>query len=158
VHELLSDTRVTMLTRPMQRQALSGTGGWLLSFLGNRRLKSGMPHGTSLPEQIAGFAIRGILKWTPRDKVLLGEDADLGRRVFIWLRASSEQPLEAARKDIGRRTRLRWLASGRQGDWQWDAILAPQGCPLPEFIHSEGTLDWSEAHVLLEDLVRELAA
>ncbi len=158
VHELLSDTRVTMITKQVQRQSLAGSGGWLLSFLAGRRLKPGLPHGSSLPEHIAGFTVRGILKWTPRDKVLLGEDASLGRRVFLWLRAPTETPLDAARRDIGRRTRLRWLASGRQGDWQWDAILAPQGCPLPEFIHSEGTLDWSEAHMLLEDLTRELRA
>jgi uncharacterized RDD family membrane protein YckC len=158
VHELLSGTRVTLVARAMQRQSLSGSGGWLLSFLGGRRLKPGMPHGSVLPESIAGFTIRGALKWTERDKVLLGEDASLGRRVFIWLRPASAAPLDAARRDIGRRTRLRWLASGRQGDWQWDAILAPQGCPLPEFIHSEGILEWSETRALLEDLARELSA
>lgn len=158
LHELASDTRVAQAVRPTQRQSLAGSGGWLLSFLGGKRLRPGMPHGSTLPDRIAGFAVRGALKWTERDKVLLGEDASLGRRVFIWLRATSAPPLDAARRDIGRRTRLRWLAGGRQGDWQWDAILAPQGCPLPEFIHSEGTLDWSEAHKLLEDLARELSA
>lgn len=158
VHELLSGTRVTLVARATQRQSLSGSGGWLLSFLGGRRLKPGMPHGSVLPESIAGFTIRGALKWTERDKVLLGEDASLGRRVFIWLRPGNAAPLDAARRDIGRRTRLRWLASGRQGDWQWDAILAPQGCPLPEFIHSEGILEWSETRALLEDLARELSA
>lgn len=158
VHELVSGTRVTHVASPTPRQALSGSGGWLLSFLGNRRLKAGMPKNTSLPEHVAGFAIRGALKWTERDKVLLGEDATLGRRVFIWLRAATAPPLDATRRDIGRRTRLRWLASGRQGEWQWDAILAPSGCPLPEFIHSEGVLEWSEARALLEDLASELRA
>ena len=158
LHEISSDTRVALAARQAPRQSLSGSGGWLLSFLGGKRLKPGMPHGSTLPERIAGFAVRGALKWSERDKVLLGEDASLGRRVFIWLRPTNAAPLEAARRDIGRRTRLRWLASGRQGDWQWDAILAPQGCPLPEYIHSEGTLEWSEAHKLLEDLARELSS
>lgn len=155
-HELASATRVTRIAPHAQRQALSGSGGWLLSFLGGRRLKPGMPHGSVLPERMGGFAVRGALKWTERDKVLLGEDASLGRRVFLWLRPHSAPPLDAARRDIGRPTRLRWLASGRQGDWQWDAILAPQGCPLPEFIHSDGTLEWSEASELLADLAKEL--
>ena len=158
VHEIVSGTRVAPVARQAPRQALSGSGGWLLSFLGGRRLRPNMPHGGALPESIAGFTIRGALKWSERDKVLLGEDASLGRRVFIWMRPQTDPPLDAARRDIGRRTRLRWLASGRQGDWQWDAILAPQGCPLPEFIHSEGTLEWSEARKLLEDLTRELSA
>src|SRR4029077_11112115 len=86
------------------------------------------------------------------------EDASLGRRVFIWLRPASEPALDRARRDIGRRTRLRWLACGKQGDLQWDAILAPLGCPLPELIHSEGTLSWREARPLLEDLAGELNA
>jgi hypothetical protein len=158
LHELASATRVTRIAPHAQRQALSGSGGWLLSFLGGRRLKLGMPHGSVLPERMGGFTVRGALKWTERDKVLLGEDASLGRRVFLWLRPHAALPLDAARRDIGRPTRLRWLASGRQGDWQWDAILAPQGCPLPEFIHSEGTLEWSEASHLLADLAKELSA
>ncbi|MCI0684706.1 MAG: protein kinase [Gemmataceae bacterium] len=158
LHEIVSRTRVAPAPHVAHRQALAGSGGWLLSFLGGRRLRPGMPHGSTLPEKIAGFAVRGALKWSERDKVLLGEDASLGRRVFLWMRLPSAPPLDAARRAIGRRTRLRWLAAGRQGDWQWDAILAPQGCPLPEFIHSEGTLEWSEAAKLLTDLARELSA
>jgi hypothetical protein len=158
VHDLATGTRVAPVARQGPRQSLTGSGGWLLSFLGGRRLRPGMPHGSTLPESLAGFTIRGALTWSERDKVLLGEDASLGRRVFIWMRPQTEAPLDAARRDIGRRTRLRWLASGRQGDSQWDAILAPQGCPLPDFIKSEGTLDWHEARKLLEDLARELSA
>jgi hypothetical protein len=107
---------------------------------------------------MAGYAIRGALKWTAENKVLLGEDASLGRRVLIWLRPTTETALDVARRDIGRRTRLRWLATGKQGDLQWDALLAPSGCPLPEYLHSEGTLEWSEARMLLEDLANELDA
>jgi len=158
LHETLSGTQVAHFSWPKQRQALEGTGGWLLSFLGNVRMKQRMPHLSNLPEKMAGYTIRGALKWAPHSKVLLGEDAALGRRVLLWLRPASESPLDVARRDIGRRTRLRWLASGKQGDQQWDALLAPSGCPLPEFLHSEGTLEWSEAHMLLEDMTNELAA
>jgi uncharacterized RDD family membrane protein YckC len=158
LHEVASGTQVAKVSWPKQRQSLAGSGGWLLSFLGNLRVKAGMPHLSNLPDRLAGYAIRGAVKWAPHSKVLLGEDATLGRRVLIWLRPASASPLEVARRDINRRTRLRWLASGRQGDLQWDALLAPSGCPLPEFLHSEGTLEWSEAHLLLEDLANELAA
>ncbi|MCI0376727.1 MAG: protein kinase [Gemmataceae bacterium] len=157
-HELVSGTQVAQVSWTRQRQALVGSGGWLLSFLTSRRLKAGMPQLGQLPEKMAGFAIRGVLKWTPTSKILLGEDASLGRRVLIWMRPQSGPPLEPARRDVGRRTRLRWLASGKQGELQWDALLAPSGCPLPEFMHSEGRLEWSEARLLLEDLARELSA
>ena len=154
LHEVASGTRVVQLIRPRQRENLLQGGGWLLSFLQSRRLNQGTAG--ALPERLAGFAIRGALKWSANEKVLLGEDASLGRRVFIWLRSSREPALERTRRDIGRRTRLRWLASGKQGDLQWDAILAPLGCPLPELIHSEGTLSWHETRPLLEDLAGEL--
>jgi hypothetical protein len=158
LHEILSGTRVIRLAEPVRRQALQGSGGWLLSFLLSRRLDRSGAQAGGLPERLAGFAVRGALKWTPAEKVLLGEDASLGRRVFLWLRPQSEPPLDVARRDVGRRTRLRWLAGGRQGDLQWDAILAPSGCPLPEFIRSEGSLAWPEARPLLRELAGELAA
>ncbi|HMF18618.1 MAG TPA: protein kinase [Gemmataceae bacterium] len=158
LHEVASATRVVQLARPKQREHLLQGGGWLLSFLQSRRLNQGMPASTALPDRLAGFAVRGALKWSAGEKVLLGEDASLGRRVFIWLRPISEPPLDRTRRDIGRRTRLRWLACGKQGDLQWDAILAPLGCPLPELIQSEGTLSWHDARTLLEDLAGELTA
>ncbi len=154
LHEILSGTRVVQPVRP--RESVPASGGWLLSFLHGRR-QTPMQTGP-LPQRIGGFAIRGALKWTAADKVLLGEDASLGRRVFLWLRPASAPALDQARRDVGRRTRLRWLGSGTQGDLQWDAILAPLGSPLPEFVHGEGTLAWREARRLLEDLADELAA
>jgi uncharacterized RDD family membrane protein YckC len=158
LHEIVSGTRVIRPFRPAQREALLGSGGWLLSFLHNRRLNQGVAQPGALPARIGGFAVRGALKWSPRDKVLLGEDAALGRRAFIWLRPASEPPLDAARRDVGRRTRLRWLGCGKQGEFQWDAILAPNGCPLPEFVHGEGAYTWAEARALLAELARELSA
>jgi uncharacterized RDD family membrane protein YckC len=157
-HDVITGTRVVQPVQPRPRQHVQGSGGWLLSFLYTRRLGAGQGQIGPLPPRIAGFAIRGALKWTPTDKVLLGEDARLGRRVFLWLRPSDAAALDAARRDVGRRTRLRWLGCGKQGDLQWDAILAPLGTPLPDFVHAEGALAWHEARVLLEELASELTA
>jgi hypothetical protein len=158
LHEILSGTRVAELPEPGRDEGLLGTGGWLLSFLHSRRLDRGPGQAGPLPERVGRFAVRGALKWTPEAKVLLGEDASLGRRVFLWLRPPGVPPLDVARRDVSRRTRLRWLGSGRQGELPWDALLAPSGCPLPDFIHSNGTLDWAEARPLLTELAGELAA
>jgi uncharacterized RDD family membrane protein YckC len=158
LHELLSHTRVAQLPQPRRGEHLLSSGGWLLSVLQSRRLDRGSGPISQLPQRIAGFAVRGALKWTPSEKVLLGEDASFGRRVFIWMRPQAEPPLGQARRDVGRRSRLRWLSAGKQGDLQWDAILAPAGCPLPDYVHSEGGLAWPEARTLLEDLAGELSA
>jgi hypothetical protein len=158
LHETLSDTRVALLSRPRGADELLSGGGWLLSLLQSRRLDRGALQAGPLPQRVGGFAVRGALKWTPGEKVLLGEDSAFGRRVFLWMRPPAEPPLDGARRDVGRRTRLRWLASGRQGDLQWDAILAPSGCPLPDYVRGEGALPWREARTLLEDLAGELSA
>ncbi len=158
LHEALSGTRVAELPALGRGEALLGTGGWLLSFLHSRRLDRGSGQAGPLPERVGGFAVRGALKWAQQEKVVLGEDPSLGRRVFLWLRPTGAPPLDAARRDVSRRTRLRWLGRGRQGELQWDAILAPSGCPLPDFIHSEGTLDWAEVRTLLAELAGELSA
>jgi hypothetical protein len=157
LHEILSGTRVVQFPWPGTSQPLLVQGGWLLTFLGSRRL-DGTAHPAGLPERIGGFVIRGAIQWTAEAKVLLGDDGTLGRRVFIWLRPAAAEPLERARRDVGRRTRLRWLGGGRQGDSQWDAFLAPSGCPLAELVRGEGALAWSEARPLLESLTDELAA
>jgi eukaryotic-like serine/threonine-protein kinase len=154
LHEVVSGTRVARRPAPRERPLLLGSGGWLLSFLGRRLDRGGGPG--KLPERIGRFTIRGVLKWEDAEKVLLGEDEALGRRVLLWLRPQSAPPLDPVRRDLGRRARLRWLACGRQSDLQWDALLAPSGCPLPDFVRSEGRLNWPETRLLLEDLAREL--
>lgn len=158
LHELCSGTRVVRRHRPRVKEQVLGSGAWLQSFLFNRRANRGLPQPAHLPARIAGFAIRGALKWMAEDKVLLGEDASLGRRVFLWLRPASEPALPQARRDIGRRTRLRWLGCGTQADLQWDAILAPFGYPLPEFIARGDTMTDVAALNLLKELAGELAA
>jgi len=90
--------------------------------------------------------------------VLLGEDAVLGRRVWIRLLPAADAPLPQKRRDVGRTTRPRWLASGRQGEWQWDAFVASSGCPLPELVRQRQQLPWPETQYLLEQLTEELAA
>jgi uncharacterized RDD family membrane protein YckC len=158
LHEILSSSRVVGMPWPQRHQATPQTSPWLLYFLAARRLSQEIPPRHTFPERIGGFMIRGALKWTATDKILLGEDASLGRRVFLWLRPLSAPPLDRTRRDVGRRTRLRWLGSGKLGELQWDAILAPGGCPLANLVQTEGRLPWREVRPILTELAGELAA
>lgn len=157
LHEFASQSRVLQLPWPKKRRQLLSTSGWLLYFIRNRRLGSGLPSTSSLPERVGGFSIRGALKWTTSEKILVGEDASLARKVLIWLRPQAEPKVESTRREIGRRTRLRWLACGQHRELQWDAFLAPSGCPLTELIASEGSLPWYDVRQILEELSAELA-
>jgi hypothetical protein len=157
VHELLSKTRVVQLPWPKKRPTPISTLGWFLYLKRSKKLSGeGSSHADNLPKLVGGFAIRGGMRLAPQETMLLGEDSSLSRKVAILLRPEHAAPLEAARRDLGRITRPRWIAGGKLKNEQWDAFLAPQGCPLPELIASERRLPWSEVRSILEQLSEEL--
>ena len=77
--------------------------------------------------------------------------------MLLWLRHAAEPPLNTARHDCSRSTRLRWLGSGRQDEEHWDAFLAPSGRPLADLVAAQGRLPWPEVRPILEQLMEELA-
>jgi hypothetical protein len=103
--------------------------------------------------------VKGTVFAAGTESVLLAEEPVLERKVWLWLRPGEALPLAAARRAIERPTRQRWLGAGQDGDWQWDAFLAPPpGCSLPALVAAEGQLPWSEVRPLLEQLANELTA
>src|SRR5205823_877955 len=97
-----------------------------------------------IPEQIGTFALRGAVVDSGPAAVLVGVDAALDREVWIWLRPASDPGFSAARRQVGRTTRLRWLTGGLWGEKQWDAFLAPTGEALPLLVAAGGRLSWAE--------------
>jgi hypothetical protein len=142
----LSGTQVVRLSRPVRRLELAGRP---------REWSVLRPEG--LPQTLGPFKILGALHWDARFKVLLGQDRGLGRSVWIWLRSPEDPPLSAARREVNRPTRLRWLACGRHADWQWDAFMAFTGSPLSQLIGARGE-PWPRILPLLEALADELRA
>src|SRR5207244_4166300 len=118
--EMLSGTRVIQLPWRTKRRLYQG---------GKDRLLEQPP---DMPRQIGPFVVQGALHQTDQEKVLLGEDKALARKVWIWLRPGS--PLSAERRELGRASRLRWLAGGQENGAAWDAFLAPAGCLLREAV------------------------
>jgi hypothetical protein len=109
-----------------------------------------------LPGKVGPYVIRGAFRWTADDKLLLAQDPQLDRAVWIWLRPHTAPVLGERHRAVNRATRVRWLASGMQEDEQWDAFLAPSGCPLPILVARNGTLSWAEFRPILEQLTDEL--
>ncbi|HEX5268856.1 MAG TPA: protein kinase, partial [Gemmataceae bacterium] len=150
LHEFLSDTRVVQLPTA-RRPAWPG-----LEVLAAGTTKAGAP-ADGVPGRLGGFAVLGLLRRDGADALLLGEDAALGRHVWLWWRPAG-QPLPPARRELGRGGRLRWLSCGTEGDHCWDAFVAPEGAALAEWVAASGPLDWAVARLLLERLAEELAA
>ncbi len=110
-----------------------------------------------VPERLGPFALEGTLYSRPDQKLLAGTDPALGRAVWVVLQDKTAAPLTSVRRDLHRPGRLRWLAGGTQGAWQWDAFLAPAGVPAADFV-SRGPLAWYQSRPILEQLAEELAA
>jgi uncharacterized RDD family membrane protein YckC len=116
LHELLSGTRVVRLPDVVRRRA---------ALVRDLLLGTTLPDG--LPARIGAFEVQGVLPASGRGRVLLGQDPSLGRRVWIWLRPTEDAPLAAARRDLSRTTRLRWLAGGREEGPHPEAVTATAG-------------------------------
>jgi Na+-transporting methylmalonyl-CoA/oxaloacetate decarboxylase gamma subunit len=106
--------------------------------------------------QLGPYAIQGSLLDTPERTVLVGVDRGLERPVWIDLRPLDAPPLSQARRDLNRSTRLRWLASGVEGERQWDAFVFVSGAPLTTAVAPGRPLSWEVTRPLLDQLAAEL--
>jgi hypothetical protein len=149
LHEFLSGTRTYRLrwTQVRKRCALE-----------TPEFHLDVEYTAGLPEQVGPYLIRGALRLTLQDQTLLGYDAQLSRAVWIWMRPASEPALDEARRAVNRMAQIRWLSCGTLANWQWDAFLAPTGCPLPDLVRGRRRLSWSELRPILEDLAEEFRA
>jgi hypothetical protein len=155
LHEFLSGTRVVQLPEAVEKH-VELQESWRLEAVPS----------ADLPARIGAFEVHGVLSESDAGSVLLGFDRSLQRRVWIWLRPPDAPPLSAARREVSRAGRLRWLAGaaeemrvheGASGPVQWDAFLAPQaGMTLASA--SPGTRTWGQTRNLLGQLAEELLA
>ena len=150
LHELASGTRVVGLARGDRRRAAGPRRA-----LGRDR--GGVSRPIGVMQAVGPYKVRGAVRWEPNRRVVAGEDSTLGREAWIVIRPKGSPAPEAARREVSRATRPRWLAGGEQHEGRWDAYVAPAGCPIADLAGPEG-LPWHDARPILEDLADELAA
>jgi hypothetical protein len=146
LHEFLSGTRVVLWPAPKRKRNYACP---------KYHLEASRPPG--LPPRVGPFAIRAAAHWTDTEKMLVGEDESLRRPVWVWVRPRSEPAVNPRRRDLSRASRLRWVTSGSDEHWRWDAYLAPRGTPLPVVVATLGRFAWADALPILEQLSEELA-
>jgi hypothetical protein len=147
LHELLSDTRTIRLPEQRPRFRMPARAA--------PPAPAAPPHG--VPRQVGSFLVRGVIRADDAEVVLHGEDAGLRRPVWLWLRRGGEA-LPAARREVARGARPRWLAGGEQDGWRWEAFVASPGCPLAELVPRGRPLLWAEMLAVLAPLAEELYA
>jgi hypothetical protein len=85
-----------------------------------------------------------------------GFDDRLHRRVWIERLPPGSAPLTAARRDLDRPSRLRWLGGRRHEHDCWDAYEAVDGQPIDEAASRPHA--WSRVRHWISDLAGEIAA
>ena len=148
LHDALTLTRVVRVPRLRKRRE-----AFLRRAMGRDRGSSLRPVGVM--RNVGPYKVRGAIRWDTNRRVVTGEDSGLGREAWIVIRPRGSEAPPAARREIARSTRPRWLAGGEQQEGRWDAYIAPSGCPLADLAGPEG-LSWHDARPILEDLADEL--
>ena len=123
LHDVASGTRVVSLPRGERRR-----GAGPRRAIGRDRGSVSRPIGVM---QVVGpYKVRGAVRWEPNRHVVAGEDSTLGREAWIVIRPKGSPAPEAARREVTRATRPRWLAGGEQhsegaGMPMWPRPAAP---------------------------------
>jgi hypothetical protein len=147
LHDLLTGTRVVRLPDPDRRPLPTPRARHELS-----------PLPVGIPGRVGTFVIEGVVRDGGDRLVLRGVDESLSRPVVLWLRGESAPPLPAARREVSRGTRPRWLSGGFLQGRPWDAFVMPDGAPLAELVRTQGRLSWAATRPLLVEMADELAA
>jgi len=147
VHELASGTRTIRLAATRERRRLP-----VVEHIPVAAQSDSRP-----PGRMGAFQVRHALAWQGEQGLLLAEDSGLGRQVWIWLHGEGSDFCPPGRRDVGRTTRPRWLASGVEDGRTWDAFVAAPGCPLPVLLRSGRRLLWADFLPVLEQLAEELS-
>lgn len=143
VHDLLSGTRViarpTLAHRPilLKPQETSDEPAPTTSTIGPYHV-------------LANLGSNAAGDWR------LGYDPRLFRKVWLCVVPAGTPTVPAARQNIGRPGRLRWLAGRRGPQENWDAFEAPTGQALWQLL--DGPHDWRHVGFWLLDLSEELAS
>ncbi len=120
------------------------------------------PAGNDLPvpagaERLGPFRVVGPLTTlVDGSRIDSAFDPTLRRAVWIHRHAVNHPPLAAERRELAREGRLRWVASRRTEDQNWDAYEAPDGYAL--ISPGVEAVSWEVARGWLCDLAAELGA
>jgi uncharacterized RDD family membrane protein YckC len=143
-HELASGTRVVRL-RAARAVGRTSSVPVMAATAQNQGVESFGP-----------FRVIGLLGRTSDGDVWLARDHTLGRRVWIYVRASEAGPTNPKRLELSRPARPRWLQGGLFDGRRWDAYEAVTGSPVTLALARPEGVDWSANRRVLLELVEEL--
>ena len=99
------------------------------------------------------YKLLGELAAWGNEKLLLGYDETLRRKVWIHVVPAGTAPLDVRRRDLSRAGRLRWLNGVRSETEAWDAYEAAEGAAL---LNLNSPREWNAVRMWVLDLAEEL--
>ncbi|MFO0947615.1 MAG: protein kinase [Planctomycetota bacterium] len=148
IHEIVSGTRVVLLPAVVRHRGYR-------SFV-EAQAQASLAPSPGIPKELGMLSIHGALRWGEGEKLLLAQDRSLGREAWVRIHDGENATYEAARREVNRPTRPRWLAGGEVNGERWDAYVAPGGCPLSALVTDTRALAWHQLRPILEQLTDEL--
>ena len=139
-HELVSNTRV--IAKPQLRKA-SVSGSEPEEFVQTKEV-----------EKVGPYHVLKMIAGRDQDRLQLGYDAKLLRRVWIREQAAGAAAVDTTARNLSRATRLRWLGGRREVEQSWDCYEAPDGRPLELALRNGITFE--QITRSLQDLIDEL--
>ena len=107
-------------------------------------------------EKMGPYSVLKSLWESGEERLLLGFDEQLQRRVWLHVRSLGSPPTPPPRRDLARPGRLRWITGNCNTSECWDAFEAPDGEPLASVLTMRHS--WATVRPWLADLAEELSA
>jgi hypothetical protein len=92
----------------------------------------------------------------PGPQVSVAYDDRLRRHVWLHVRDADAAAVPPARRDLGRRGRVRWVSGAHAPTLRWDAYEAPRGASLES--KAQEAQPWDRVRFWLRDLALEIQA
>lgn len=142
LHDLLAKTRVISQVALQSRPALAA-GGML-------------PPATDTRPDVGPYHLLETLEESADTRWSLAYDLRLLRKVWVRTVLPGTPAIAPRLRNLGRVSRLRWLAGRRSPEENWDAFEAVAGGPLPRLLKDRQP--WDQVRFWLYDLAVELSA
>ena len=142
LHESISGTRTVRSLRGTRRSIFR----WLDLY---RQPPEGKPN---LPATVGAYQVRGSIGKYKKIEVLLAEDKELKRSVWMYWSPFELGSWWDQRAGVQRPTRQRYLQEGTQDGHHWYAVESIDGGPLMSLVNAEGTLSWEVGREVLPEV------
>ena len=117
-----------------------------------------VPADWAIPTQLGRFEILGQIPTIDGSQWLSAHDSTIERSVWIQLSPATCPPPSESREKCIRRTRMRFLETGIQDAWRWDAYVAPDGAPISLWFDYRNPMPWHVTQKVMLDAMDELQA